>query len=252
MDAQENKLFITILIAGVFIGIIIFLFIRFIIKHQKTNSIRHKSEVETEIATLEKERNRISRDFHDELGPLLSGIRFKVSALEVEAEDDKRLVKDLFADLDTMMQRLRDITGNLVPASLEYGGLYAAIDQFIATTRRNSDLDIRLELPAGRPPRHESDIHIYRVIQEITHNTIKHADATLLSIELTTEPGKLILRTTDNGKGFSFNRNDPNQQGNGLRSILSRTSQFQGEIFMEPAAPNGISYLIEIPLKHYE
>ncbi len=252
MDAQENKLLITILIAGIFIGLIIFLFIRFIIKHQKANNSRHKSNVETEIATLEKERHRISLDFHDELGPLLSGIRFKASALDVQTEEDKRLVKDLFADVDTIMQRLRDITGNLVPMSLEWSGLNAAIDQFIATTRRNSDLEIRLILPPDPPPIRESDIHIYRIIQEITNNTIKHADATLLCIEITRQPDKLILQTIDNGKGFAYNRNDPSHQGHGLRSILSRVSTLSGELFIEQAQPNGVFYLIEIPIKYDE
>jgi len=94
----------------------------------------------------------------------------------------------------------------------------------------------------------EKAINIYRMVQEIVHNTIKHANASLLSIELNMADDNLILSSIDNGKGFNYQSAIQENRGLGLRSLVSRNDIMAGNFYIDSSPDKGTSYTIEIPI----
>jgi signal transduction histidine kinase len=91
-------------------------------------------------------------------------------------------------------------------------------------------------------------VHLYRIVQEIVHNTIKHAGATVLQIHLIKEEQMLVLYTTDNGKGFHYQKALEKSNGYGLRNLLSRTDVLGGNLSISSREGGGTIYIIRIPL----
>jgi signal transduction histidine kinase len=91
-------------------------------------------------------------------------------------------------------------------------------------------------------------INLYRIAQEIIHNTIKHAQASELLIELRQDKNKIILATRDNGKGFDYDEKTNEAKGMGLQNLLRRTEIIGGKMFFESQKGKGTTYIFEIPI----
>ena len=247
MDPQEKIFFNAILITAAVIGTIILFFIISIIRQQRRNLELHRLNILAEITTLEKERTRIAADLHDELGPLLSAIKFKINSVDTVDEDDQYQLERATSHLDDLITRLREISANLMPNTLIRKGLIAALHQFVDNVARTS---LQIQLNYGELPdiNQEKSINIYRIVQEITHNTIKHAQATHLVIELSLKANTLILKTEDNGVGFDYSNKARESAGLGLRNLKSRAEIMGGNFAVESKPGKGTSYQFEIPL----
>src|SRR5438046_3045387 len=130
MDSNETKIYIAVLIAAVIIGIILVYFIISIIHHHRRSMVLYKEKIQVEMTTLEKERKRIASDLHDELGPLLSSVRLQIGCIESKDEDDIMIVSQSSRHIDTILDRLREISNNLMPHVLMRKGLVFAIQEF--------------------------------------------------------------------------------------------------------------------------
>ena len=108
-----------------------------------------------------------------------------------------------------------------MPNTLVRKGLQKAITEFIDNNRQSYGLEIRFMCEQDLHLNQHKEVNIYRIIQEILHNTIKHAQATLLIIKIVTEGNRLLLMTADNGKGFDVNSAE-GVNSNGLRNIKQR------------------------------
>jgi two-component system, NarL family, sensor kinase len=247
MDPQEKLLFNAILITAAVIGTIILFFIISIIRQQRRNLELHRLNILAEITTLEKERTRIAADLHDELGPLLSAIKFKINSVDTVDADDQYQLERASSHLDDLITRLREIAANLMPNTLIRKGLIAALHQFVDNVARSS-LQIKLNYPPLPDINQEKSINLYRMVQEITHNTIKHAKATHLVIDLSLKGNTLILKTEDNGVGFDYSNRAKESTGFGLRNLKSRAEIMGGNFAVESKPGKGTSYQFEIPL----
>ncbi len=247
MDPQEKLLFNAIIITAAVIGTIILFFIISIIRQQRRNLELHRLNILAEITTLEKERTRIAADLHDELGPLLSAIKFKINSVDTADEDDQYQLDRASGHLDDLITRLREISANLMPNTLIRKGLIAALHQFVDNVARSS---LKIKLNYGQLPdiNQEKSINIYRIVQEITHNTIKHAQATHLVIDLSLKGNTLILKTEDNGVGFDYSNKARESTGLGLRNLKSRAEIMGGSFAVESRPGKGTSYQFEIPI----
>jgi len=249
MDAQQTTLFTAILITTFFVGGILIYFIIILIRQQRRNARLYRSKILAEITTLENERARIANDLHDELGPLLSAIKFKLSSIEINNADDEIQMEESSKHLNDIIIRMREISNNLMPSSLLRKGLVVALDEFVRKMPASTGLQINFKHSNIPELGKEKTINTYRIVQEIVHNTIKHADASLLNIELKMENGKMILLTQDNGKGFDYAFATKENTGLGLRSLLSRTDIMNGNLYIESNKGEGAKYSIEIPVK---
>jgi len=222
-------------------------FIIVIIKNQRRSKALYKSKILAEITTLEKERARIASDLHDELGPYLSAAKLRINSLDVNSEEDNQHLKKINEHLDIIIHRMREISADLMPNTLIRKGLTFGIQEFISNISKPPVLKIHFD--AGKDIFYSANmlIHLYRIVQEIIHNTVKHAGASELKIELSNLRNMVVLLTEDNGVGFDYNTVLMEKQGLGLRSLLSRVEIMGGEMFIESQLNKGTRYIFEIP-----
>jgi two-component system NarL family sensor kinase len=251
MDEKETSFFGTVLIISGVLAVIIAYFIYSIIRqHRKTLEL-YKKNVHMEITTLEKERARMAADLHDEVGPVLSAVKLRLNSLDIHNETDAAEVGTANEQIDALMKRMREISFDLMPHSLLRKGLAQAVLEFIEYCGKNTQLQIRFKHEPVSLTQQQA-INLYRIIQEIIHNTIKHAKATELMIELRMERNCVILATRDNGIGFSYDSKSKEATGLGLRNLLSRTEILGGKMFFESQKLKGTTYIFEIPMTNVE
>jgi signal transduction histidine kinase len=249
MHTPEEKFYTAVAIAASVLGIIIAYFVITMIRHQRRNVHLYKTKIRAEISTLEKERKRIASDLHDELGPLLSAVRIQVNHLEQQTEEDKRIV--LFANkhIDDILTKTREISYNLLPNTLVRKGLVKALEEYVNKLRDVHELDIIFSGDEVSLEK-EREINIYRIIQEIIHNTVKHAGASQLDIRLRKQGDTLLLMTADNGKGFNYDAQVEKNNGLGLINLQSRTEVLNAKFSYESDPGIGTKYIFEIPLNN--
>ena len=248
MDTTEKELYNSLLIVVGVVGIILVYFIITIIRYQRRSLRLHKEKIRAEIDTLEKERRRIASDLHDELGPLLSAVKLQINSLNTTDPSDEELIAKSSTHLDSIIRKLREISNNLMPNTLVRKGLQRAITEFIENSRQTYGLEIRFICEQDLHLNQHKEVNIYRIIQEILHNTVKHAQASLLIIKIVTEGNRILLMAADNGKGFDYFAKAKDNPGLGLRNLQSRTEVMGGELNCQSEPGKGTTYTIEIPL----
>jgi len=248
MDAQETSIFSAVLITSIVLAVVLIYFIITIVRHQRRNQQLYKLKILAEITTLENERARIAADLHDELGPILSAVKFKINSLDIHSEDDQVILDKSNKNIDDIIRRMREISNDLLPNTLLRKGLIASLEESIDNLKKTNTLDIIFIHHEVPDLTKEKAISIYRIIQEIIHNTIKHANASELKIEFTINKRNLVILTEDNGKGFDYIQQSKENAGLGLRNLLSRTDVLGGNMYIESRTAKGTKYTFEIPI----
>jgi two-component system NarL family sensor kinase len=248
MDASQTKIYIAILVTSFIVGVILLYFIVSLVRQQRQNSKLYQLKIAAEITTLENERQRIAADLHDELGPVLSAIKFKLGSIDVIDAEDAVQMEESCNYLDDIISRMREISNDLMPVALLNKGLITAVNEFVSKLPSSTGLAVQFTYTDLLPLSKENTINLYRVIQEIIHNTIKHAAAKTLSIELELSDSKLYLVTRDDGKGFDYQAATKEYSGLGLRNILSRTDMMNGQLYIDSKPGKGSIFTVEVPL----
>jgi len=248
MDTQEAKVYVAILIiAGILTTILVF-FLVTLIRHQKRNIKLHKEKIVAEITTLENERKRVSADLHDGLGPLLSTVKFQIKSVEVTDQGDRQLISSAGTHIDDMLVKIREIANDLRPTVLVRGGLAKAIEEFAAGINLSKVTSVVCD--TGNYVNaldKDMEMHLYRIVQEIVNNAIKHAGSPTIDIKLKSENNKISLQISDFGKGFDMQEILKKSNGLGLRNIMSRVEMLGGDIYIDTSNGKGTVYSIEIP-----
>ena len=248
MDTSEAKLYDSILIVVGVVGIILIYFIITISRYQRRSLRLHKEKIQAEIDTLEKERKRIASDLHDELGPLLSAVKLQINSLDASNETDQAVINKSSQHIDSIISKLREISNNLMPNTLIRKGLQKAIGEFVEHAHQASGLQVKFVCEQPLKLDQQKEINLYRMIQEIVHNTIKHANASILLIKIMIEENRLLLMTADNGKGFDYFSKIRDNPGLGLRNLQSRAEVMGAELSCQSEPGKGTIYTFEIPI----
>lgn len=246
MSLQQIKM--AVILAMVLMTTIFIFFIISIIRyHQKYIRIQ-KDLTKAEVDTLEKERQRIASDLHDSIGPLLSTVKLQINSLDTQIPDDIELVEKAGEHIDSIMTNIRSVANSLSPKILDRKGLSFALKDLALGTASIFPIEILCEsenVPRFAPM---CELHIYRIVQEIIHNTLKHAQAKTLRIQLYTDKQTLVLLTADDGKGFDTELMQEGGSGLGLRNIETRTNILQGSFDMQSAIGKGTKYTFEFSI----
>lgn len=198
------------------------------------------------ISAREEERSRISKRLHDQLGQTLMGVKMKLDILDREI-DDSRLeeVKQLLGEA---IDESRDLSHLLRPSSLDQLGLEPALRELVENFDSSSDIEFVASLSLSREvEEEEKKAIIYRAIQELLNNAVKHAEPEKVEVTLADKDSLLELTVVDDGKGF-----DPDkvvkESGLGLKGIRENINIAGGdfEIFSEEG--EGTRAVIELPL----
>jgi signal transduction histidine kinase len=234
-------------IASIIIGVVIMFFISAIVRQQRKVSLWQQARIAAEINTLEAERKRIAGDLHDELGPMLSAIKLQINHLEPEDETESAVLEKSSKQIDTIIQRFREISYDLLPNTLVRKGFIKATDEYISKLKilHHLEIDFNTNDFSLTP---EREVNLYRVIQEIMQNTIKHARATILNITIIKKDKSIFLQTKDNGIGFNYNEKSLEAKGVGLLSLQSRAQLLGGQLVVHTQPGSGTTFEIEIPI----
>lgn len=196
---------------------------------------------------VEQERKRLAADLHDGLGGRLSGISIKLSKLS-ELDKVKKVVPefdDILGNIDDSLQELRGIARNLMPETLLKYGLKAALEDYCSTLKYK-DTNIVLQYYSTEEIENRTTkLTIYRIIQELINNSLKHAKATEILVQFIYDKGKIDITVEDDGIGFdSEKRNKEN--GLGLTNLENRVNYLNGKIEVHSVINEGTSVTIQI------
>lgn len=241
---NSDAIYIVIFI-GAFLAIIITFFIVTMLRYHRRYVRLQKERVMNEIVTLENERKRMAYDLHDSLGPILSSVKLNINSIEAQQAEDQAIISKASAHIDDVIRNMRAISYNLLPITLERKGFFEALREFIDYSTSNSKLPIQLLFKHAVEIPKEKQIHIFRMLQEIIHNAVKHANAKNLYIVFGFEEGQIIIVTKDDGVGFDPAIVKQTSTGLGLKSIESRADILNGKVLIESSPGKGTTYLFK-------
>ena len=145
------------------------------------------------------------------------------------------------------LKRMREISFDLMPNTLLKKGLVTAFIEYIDFLNNENNIQFTFINETDCLIHEDKSVNIYRIVQEVTHNAVKHARATEIGIELRDKNNKIQLAINDNGIGFDYKKALAENTGIGLNSISNRTQIAGGRMFVE-SSENGTRYIFEIPL----
>jgi signal transduction histidine kinase len=209
---------------------------------------RHRHEMDRqESQAQERERQRIARDLHDEIGSaLINTRRHLMSMSEGLTGDEKRRLEQMAHQMHETMNGLHRIISELTPPSLEVMHLTEALrfyaHQVTEATGMRIALDIIVTSPRILPT--ESQLALYRTLQEIINNTVKHAQVQCMDIIWEETDDALTITTYDSGAGFDP---DDAHTGHGLRNIRNRVALCGGTLTIASTPGKGTQHTIVLP-----
>jgi len=211
---------------------------------------KEKSELEKQNA-IEQERIRMARELHDGLGSMLSGIKHSFSAMKNDMVLNDKQQTWFHSNIDKLnesIKELRNISHSIASDSLQHNGLENSLRDFCNSMTQPGILNISFSAIGTEKMQltEEQAFHIFRIIQELINNTIKHSGAANAIVQISYNSNRLYITVEDNGKGFVLEEGLRNK-GMGLKNIESRIKILKGKMDYRTNASEGTSVLMEIP-----
>ncbi|MBK7761865.1 MAG: sensor histidine kinase [Bacteroidetes bacterium] len=217
-----------------------------LLKDQELRSVSDMLEVQ------EQERKRIAADLHDRLGSMLSTVKLYFNSVEEQIDHLKTQNREQYHKATTLLDEacdeVRKISHNLVSGELIKFGLVSALNQLKVTLNETGKLTMHV-LAFGMETRLDSavEISLYRVIQELMNNMLKHAKANEVTIQLNKVDNNLNIVVEDNGIGFDV-ADALEKNGMGLRSVETRVKKLNGTLSIDSSKGRGTTTIIDIPI----
>lgn len=260
MQELENQLLTDVVLPGMVVVFVIGAGVILLYQHFQKNLFAQKLKQETlrnihqadllrtSISVQEEERKRIAEDLHDELGAVLSIIRMNMVMLEQQVNEQPPSLSSLqnIRQLsETALASMRSISHRLMPPQLKSFGLIKTLEYVVNNINNTERLKVTLHSPED-PEELPWNINLglYRVIMELLNNTIKHAEATEVVIDIKTEAGEVTCAYTDDGKGLG----DTSAAGLGHKNIEGRINALDGKVNMHNGDQGGFYAYISVPL----
>jgi signal transduction histidine kinase len=222
-----------------------------LIYHKKTSSIKQKESenlLKATLATEKKERKRIASDIHDSISNDLSAIRNYMSLLHQKEENTsrKQIFNEISTTLDTMQNNVRHINYSLMPPTLESIGLIPTLNEYIERQSLLNDTNISTDFKIDNP-KFDSYVsyEIYRTLQEIISNILKHNKVQHIKISMFKNKGKITVHIKDDGFYFNFFESLKTSKGLGLKNIISRLHYIDA-VLEQPKTKKGNELLIKL------
>jgi signal transduction histidine kinase len=253
MEELNFKITIVGLVGFAVLTLLVIFFIITLLRNQKLKVNLERDQTLKDIQLLENERARIAADLHDDLGSLISAIKLNLECLNTFNHPENDIILEKTAlYIDSTMQKIRDISNDLMPKMLEQNGLIPAVTDFMNMLDATSKAKIKLinEISDENSISKEVKTHIFRIIQELLSNAVKHANASEINLLISLKNKTIKIKVNDNGVGFNEHSDISKMKSNGLRNILRRTQLMDGKLFLDTSINEGTEFIIEIPLKN--
>ncbi len=224
------------------------------------NLLQREQELEVlsgaRVDAQEAERRRIAREIHDGLGQILTAIKLNVEIMEDAPsvrEEDRKKFDDVKGLLDSVMKEARQISYDLMPSVLEDFGLVPALQ--LLSEKFGEQSRVRVQFfskgDIGRISQRK-EIALYRIVQEALTNSVRHGEATQITLQVSLSDHILRLTIEDNGKGMeeAMQRMRRAQGGGiGLASMRERVNSFNGTLSIDSAPGKGTLIIVELPME---
>ncbi len=213
--------------------------------------IEHREELlHSTILTQEEERRRIAKDLHDDLGSKLNVLKLNLYQFKKYSDNSPAFLEvmdEVKSLLNTTIGTTRRISHELLPPTLQDFGLPTALEELCDGFSRTGTIDIDLDLEDSdlRLPEVNSELQLFRVVQELINNSIRHGAAQNIALSLRQNPQSFQLHYQDDGKGFDVKKLEE-RKGLGLKNIDSRLHMIGASIRYESAPGEGVKAFIEL------
>ncbi len=245
MALKANSTTIKFLVSGLITLLIMFAML-FIIVRQQSKNKKQKELFDVISETQIDERNRIAKDLHDSVGSSLALLKIKLLDKSLTTDiNTKGIISDSLKILDQSTYELREIAHNMMPEELLKFGLVAAI-QAILDKLHQRPLETYLYVHnMNNRIENTKELHLYRIVQEIIQNVLKHAKAKQLIMYINKHNKYLSVIVEDDGVGFDTTKV---LRGMGLTNIQTRIKYLKGKVHIDSNENTGTTVNIEVPL----
>lgn len=219
--------------------------------HKEELFAAEKQRANAIIDAEENERRRLARELHDGIGQTLAATRRKIQLLQPNAATANGAVNESVELIDDAIKEVRQLSHNMMPPWLRNKTLHQAIEELAYRLRSTTNIAVHTSFTGLEDLQLDKlqALMLYRSVQEITSNIVRHAAATEMHIELVNHENELTIMIYDNGRGFNKDEVLQNGAGIGIKNILSRVTYIGGETDIDSQPGNGTTYTINLPLK---
>jgi signal transduction histidine kinase len=250
--------------AYLFTGITIIALTLFFLLYYRQRAIKDKIIAEQKIIQLEEEkklmaaeslvegqeeeRKRIAIDLHDGLGVLLSAAKMQFTSIHDTNPANLPIIERASHLLEQASNDVRKISYNMMPGLLTKLGLYEAVEDLIENINDQGTIKAQCEISenVSRLPENK-EIMLYRIIQEMVNNTIRHSGARNIRLQIMAVDDNLHIHYSDDGKGFDVEKT-LGSKSIGLNSIRSRVNFLKGNLTIDSKPDEGVNYFIRVPV----
>lgn len=211
-----TTLVILLLIAGIAIIIVI----------ANRQRVKREVEFEKELRNVEQEvqeelLTNVSQELHDNIGQMLTVMHLQIKKRQVQEPEATHFLKPISDTLNETVDQVRALARGLNSEMIQNNGLTANIEQEVNRLAKLGKFQIDWTCDHNKPElSKDSQLLVFRIYQEVMNNIMKHAEATKVSVKMSSAP--FSLSVTDNGIGFDFNKHSENQTSMGLSNIAKR------------------------------
>jgi PAS domain S-box-containing protein len=207
----------------------------------------------TIIRTEENERKRFAADLHDDLGPILSTVKLFTDLLKkknFKNINEEEAVKNIEELVDAAISSTRAISRNIRPNILQDFGLAAAVSDFCSFINKSETVQINLNTNHYKiKTRGIEESILYHAVKELINNTLKHASAKNIKIDLKSFNKQIILYYKDDGVGFDLNRVQNTDSGLGLNNIINKIKSVKGTVDINSEPGKGMFLIASVKIK---
>jgi signal transduction histidine kinase len=195
----------------------------------------------------EEERKRIATELHDGLGVLLSATKMQFSTISDKSPENKVLIDKATRMLEQASGDVRKISHNMMPGLLTKLGFFEAAEDLFEHIGDTEGLNAVCTISGSQERLAENkEIMLYRIVQEMVNNTLKHAEAKNIELQIDVNQGIMDIKYSDDGKGFDLLQK-LESESIGLKSIQSRVNFLNGKLDLASNPGEGVRYVLQIP-----
>lgn len=236
--AMGGVLILILLLAG---GSAYYIRMRGVRENQALKFALKEKQLKQLMEGQETERQRLARELHDGIGQSLAALK-----MQIQLNDDAQAKEIIVKTVEALCKEVRSISHQMMPLVLEQNGLLCAVEQLVDHSFLKADMEVDFVSHGlyGRLPIH-IEVHLYRIVQELTTNILKHSKATKIGVQLLKRKDVLLLIVEDNGCGFN---SEEESSGIGLANIQSRLEALSGNVKIQSSGIEGTYVRIAVPL----
>lgn len=244
-DDLHRLLWQTVLL-GLGVAVIVMLRLR-ILERRSEEAEQQMRELSQQLVNLqEEERKNLSRELHDHVAQVLTGLRMELGRIERMSAGSGPAVAECKKLVDDMFRTVRNLALGLRPSMLDDFGLQAALEWHVRDFMGRCAINVELQMDGDfdtLPDKHRTCV--YRVVQEALTNCVRHAQATNIAIGVSAEEGRLRVSVSDDGVGLDL---EHRRKGLGLRGIDERVKELLGTMGIRRNAAGGTTLEVCLPL----